>query len=99
MFVPSTKVVVPNKKYYPFYTTRLLAKKRYLWHERFSLNGMSKYETRADKCKRSIMKYQASNELKLTTNKNYGRAFHKYLNSNLVKSNTIPTLTDKLACI
>ena len=83
MLVPSTKVVVLTKKYYPFYFGRKLAKQRHLWHERFSLNSMSKYKTWADKCKRSIMKYQASKELKLTTNKGNGHAFYKYLNSQL----------------
>ena len=77
MFVPNTQVVVSTKKYYPFYIRRMLAKKRHLWHERFSLNGMSKYKTWADKCKSSVMKYQASEELKLTTNKDNGRVFHK----------------------
>ena len=95
MFGPSTKVVVSTKKkYYSLYIRRMLAKTQldHLLHERFSPNGMSKYRTQADKCKRSIMKYQASKKLKLTTNKDYERAFFiKYLHSKMTKSNTIPT--------
>ena len=77
MLVSITKVVESTKKYYPYRIKRVLAKKRHLRHERFALNDMSKYKTWADKCKRFIMKYQASKELKLTTNKENGRAYYK----------------------
>ena len=42
-FVPKLKLIKSKKKY-PHFIERMLVKKRNLWHNRFTLDGLAKYE-------------------------------------------------------